>query len=147
MPSDLSNESIILLLRGILVVLLYLFLFSLVLLIQRELRAESAPRRAGSPRSRLIVVEPGTSSRPPGQAVALEPVTRVGRTRENTLVLDDEFVSSSHALVLLRDGRWWVRDQGSTNGTLVNGGVIKNETPLRNGDELQVGGVRLKLEA
>jgi pSer/pThr/pTyr-binding forkhead associated (FHA) protein len=39
--------------------------------------------------------------------------------------------------------RWCVRDLGSRNGTYVNGERIWGERPLRSGDEIRVGGVRL----
>jgi hypothetical protein len=142
---ELTSEGMILALRLGVVGILYLFLLTIVFVIQRELGAESAARRATAPRGRLIVLDPGTSPRAPGQAIALEPVTRVGRSEENTLVLDDEFVSTAHAMVLLREGRWWVRDEGSTNGTMVNGERIDGERPLREGDELQIGRVRLRM--
>ena len=145
MPENLTSEAMILLLRLGIIAILYLFLFTIVVVIQRELGAESAARRAGAPRGRLIILDPGTTPRSLGQAIALEPVTRFGRSAENTVVLDDEFVSSSHAMVLLRDGRWWVRDAGSTNGTMVNGQRVGDETPLHEGDELQIGRVRLRL--
>jgi pSer/pThr/pTyr-binding forkhead associated (FHA) protein len=48
-------------------------------------------------------------------------------------------------MVTLREGRWWIRDEGSTNGTLVNGERINSERALREGDELQIGGVRLRM--
>jgi len=145
MPEDLASQGMILLLRIGVVVLLYLFLLSIVVVIQRELGAESAARRASAPRGRLIVLDPGPTPRAPGQAIPLEPVTRVGRSQENTVVLDDEFVSTAHSMLLLREGRWWVRDEGSTNGTMVNGQRINGESPLREGDELQIGRVRLRL--
>jgi pSer/pThr/pTyr-binding forkhead associated (FHA) protein len=75
----------------------------------------------------------------------LQAVTRLGRSAENSVVLEDQFVSAVHAIVLLRDGRWWVRDAGSTNGTVLNGSNVVDESPLRDGDELQVGGVRLRV--
>ena len=46
----------------------------------------------------------------------------MGRSSSNTVVLDDEFVSSHHARVY-RDpasGQWAIEDLGSTNGTIVN---------------------------
>lgn len=46
----------------------------------------------------------------------------MGRSASNTVVLDDEFVSSHHARVY-RDpasGQWAIEDLGSTNGTIVN---------------------------
>lgn len=144
-PDELTSEGMILALRLGVVAILYLFLLTVIVVIQRELGAESAARRASAPRGRLIVLDPGTSRRAPGQAIPLEPVTRVGRSEENTLVLDDEFVSTAHAMVLLREGRWWVRDEGSTNGTRVNGERIDGERPLREGDELQIGRVRLRM--
>ena len=145
MLNDLTSEGLILLLRIGVVAILYGFLLTIVILIQRELGAESAARRAGAVRGRLIVLDPGTSPRSPGQAISLEPVTRVGRAEENTIVLDDEFVSTAHSMLLLREGRWWIRDEGSTNGTVVNGQRIDGETPLREGDELLIGRVRLRL--
>ncbi|MBM2809619.1 MAG: domain containing protein [Chloroflexi bacterium] len=140
-PADIT----ILALRITVVGLLYLFLFALVLLMQRELGAELRDRRSPSARARLVVVDAGTSGRHLGHTIPLEPVTRIGRADGNTIVLDDEFVSISHAMILLRNERWWVRDAGSTNGTLVNGGLIEGEMLLRAEDEIQVGGVRLRL--
>ena len=46
----------------------------------------------------------------------------LGRAASNTVVLDDEFVSSHHARVYTdpATGRWAIEDLGSTNGTVVN---------------------------
>ncbi|MPZ14490.1 MAG: FHA domain-containing protein [Chloroflexi bacterium] len=133
-----------LLLRVAIVALLYVFLFSLVRLTQRELRGQAGARRMAPTQGRLVVIDRGASSKSLGQAIPLEPVTRLGRSDENTVVLDDDFVSSQHAMVVLKDGRWWVRDEGSTNGTLVNGSRIRGEAPLEAGDELQLGQIRLR---
>ena len=144
---DLSSGLTILLLRIGIVVVLYLFLFSLMVVIQRELRAESSLREAAHPRAHLVVLSPGSSALQFGDMFELEPVMRLGRSAENDIVIDDSFASASHAIVALREGRWWVGDAGSTNGTLLNGRLIEREAPLRNGDELQVGQVKLRLVA
>ena len=46
----------------------------------------------------------------------------LGRAASNTVVLDDEFVSSHHARVYTdpATGQWAIEDLGSTNGTVVN---------------------------
>lgn len=46
----------------------------------------------------------------------------LGRAATNTVVLDDEFVSSHHARVYPDpvSGQWAIEDLGSTNGTVVN---------------------------
>jgi Protein of unknown function (DUF3662)/FHA domain len=68
--------------------------------------------------------------------------TRLGRLPDNDIVLNDKRVSRHHAEVVQRDGRWMVRDTGSTNGTAVNGKVLK-EAMLRGGDVISLGGLEV----
>jgi pSer/pThr/pTyr-binding forkhead associated (FHA) protein len=145
LANDAFQDAAILALRVGIVALLYVFLISLVLLSQRELRQERQARQPAVVPANLIVVDPGTSATKPGDVIALEPVTRLGRGDGNTLILDDEFVSAHHALLVHRDGGWWVRDDGSTNGTLVNGERIDGEVSLQEGDDIQIGQVVLRL--
>lgn len=52
-----------------------------------------------------------------------EPVTIVGRrTSQNKpdIELNDEVVSRRHIEILLQDDKYWVKDLGSTNGTMLN---------------------------
>ena len=141
----MGDDALILGLRMGVVLVLYLFLIAIVILTQRELRHESVERGRASRLARLIVIDPGTSARPPGQVLALDPVTRLGRAEDQTVVLDDEAVSGAHAMVVLKGGHWWVRDEGSTNGTFINGAVIEEEMVLNNGDELRIGQVLMRL--
>jgi hypothetical protein len=143
--SSLSADVVILLLRVAVVLTLYLFLFTVVAVILRELRVESQSQARRHTGGHLVVADPGTAALMVGETVALEPVTRIGRSKDNLLVLDDDFVSASHAILLLRDGRWWARDAGSTNGTRVNDTPIQEETALQNGDEIHIGGVVLRV--
>jgi pSer/pThr/pTyr-binding forkhead associated (FHA) protein len=72
--------------------------------------------------------------------------TRIGRTPECEIFLDDVTVSREHAVLVERDGTFFVEDQGSLNGTFVNRHRIDKE-PLENGDELQIGKYRLTFVA
>lgn len=47
------------------------------------------------------------------------PIT-VGRLPENTLVLEDDYVSGRHARLYPHEGAWVVEDLGSTNGTYLD---------------------------
>ena len=78
----------------------------------------------------------GESFRPTGQR------TRIGRSPECEIFLDDVTVSRNHAVLVERDGHFFVEDQGSLNGTFVNRRRIDNQE-LENGDELQIGKYRL----
>jgi pSer/pThr/pTyr-binding forkhead associated (FHA) protein len=54
-------------------------------------------------------------------------------------------VSAEHARLRRRNGRWFVEDLNSTNGTLLNQRPVEREQPVEYGDMLSIGDVRLKL--
>jgi len=63
----------------------------------------------------------------------------IGRAPGVQLTLDHYTVSRRHAELFCDPfGRWWIRDLGSTNGTLVNDERI-NEKVLRPGDRIGIG--------
>lgn len=125
--------------------LLYLFLFEVLRLVLRELRVLAARGPAESPHGRLVVVQPGNTGILPGAVLPLEPTTSIGRKLTNSVVLDDPTVSGEHAVLYLRDSTWYVRDAGSTNGTLVNGQDTVAPSVLAVGDILTLGAVQLRL--
>jgi Protein of unknown function (DUF3662)/FHA domain len=71
--------------------------------------------------------------------------TRVGRLADNDIVLNDKRVSRHHAEFLDRGGRWVLRDAGSTNGTSVNGKIVR-EAVLKPGDMISLGGLEVEWE-
>jgi adenylate cyclase len=73
------------------------------------------------------------------QVVKLEnPRITLGRREDNDIVIDDMFVSRSHAEVEKRGVFYYIRDHQSRFGTFVNGKRI-TETRLDYGDEIQLG--------
>lgn len=65
----------------------------------------------------------------------------IGRSAECELRVPSVAASRRHAAVVRRGDDVFVRDLGSTNGTLVNGGKIAGERALQPGDRVEVGGV------
>ncbi len=66
----------------------------------------------------------------------------IGRSRESDIFLEDLAVSRLHAKILsLGNGNYALKDEGSANGTKVNGQVVnKYQTyPLQEGDRIQLG--------
>ena len=132
------------LLRLLFLVLLYLFLFAVVRILVRDLRAAS--REPGAELGRLhVLVSPGGEP-PSGAVFGIDAVTTLGRDVNNTIVVEDPFASAEHAVLTFRGRTWYVEDLGSTNGTYVNGGRVDGVAPIGFGDELQVGQVRMRLE-
>ena len=133
-------------LRIAFIVLLYLFLFLVMRVQVRDLR-RAAPAEAPPPKSRygkLVVVESGRSRLTPGTTFTLQSVTSLGRKASNSIILDDDFVSSEHSLISWRDGRAWLEDVASTNGTFLNDAEVSRPVAISEGDIVGVGGVRLK---
>jgi hypothetical protein len=66
-------------------------------------------------------------------------LTRIGRTRDNDIVLDSDRVSRYHAEIFRRDERWMISDQGSRNGIFVNNQRVKEAVPIESGDLIRIG--------
>jgi pSer/pThr/pTyr-binding forkhead associated (FHA) protein len=88
----------------------------------------------------VIAAQEGKPS--PGTSLPLDAVNSIGRDVNNSIVIDDTFVSSDHALLTFRGRAWYVEDRGSTNGTWLNGQRVEGLLPLGYGDEIQIGQVR-----
>jgi two-component system, NtrC family, response regulator HydG len=77
--------------------------------------------------------------------IALDRPVSVGARAENEVVLEDRFVSGVHCRLHVRDGRLWVKDLASTNGTVVDGSRIA-EAEVSAGSTLRVGSHVLRIE-
>lgn len=69
----------------------------------------------------------------------------MGRKSDNTVILDDRYVSSHHIKVYKRNNEYVIEDLESTNGTQVNDVKIKNTVVLKSGDIIKVGTATFKL--
>ena len=68
--------------------------------------------------------------------------TRVGRSPDADVLLDDVTVSRNHALLVRRRDGLYIDDLGSLNGTYINRRRIESHK-LVHGDELQIGKYKL----
>jgi two-component system cell cycle response regulator len=64
----------------------------------------------------------------------------IGRDVKNNIVVELDNVSRRHAKISSRNGKSYVIDLGSTNGTFLNDEEVREETLLRSGDFVKVGG-------
>jgi len=76
-----------------------------------------------------------------GHAHELRHQLTIGRGPENDIALEATTVSRRHAVLSYTDGRWFVEDRGSANGTFVNDRRIPFGTPhpLRHADRIAIG--------
>jgi pSer/pThr/pTyr-binding forkhead associated (FHA) protein len=129
------------------VALLYFILARFAGSLLRDLRsAEQTQLASRSGIGRLSVLESPADEPPNGTTIALGPINSIGRNVNNTIFVEDDFVSATHAMLTFRGRSWFVEDQGSTNGTYVNGHRIDRPVALSFGDELTIGRVRMRLD-
>src|SRR5215204_5582805 len=78
---------------------------------------------------------------PDGTEHELNESVTIGRDARNDITFSSASVSRDHAAVTLRDGRWYVEDRGSFNGTFLNGVRVQPGTPLplRHADRIGIG--------
>ena len=144
-------------------ILLWIFVFTVVGVIRRDLFAGSrsksivaSPRGVGGAvlQGRPAKVKRGKAARQlvvtagqlAGTRITLgeAPIT-IGRAEDSTLVITDDFASARHARLVPRDGQWFVEDLGSTNGTYLDRGKVSGPTPVPLGVPIRIGRTSLEL--
>ncbi len=82
---------------------------------------------------------------PAGVVFPLEGWITVGRAATSDIVLDEQFVSSTHARLVPRGQFYYVEDLGSTNGTYVNEKPV-TEAQLRLDSRVRIGETTFRYE-
>jgi hypothetical protein len=127
--------------RLLLLALLYLFLFAAV---RTGIGLVSGQRAKGRGVWTLSVVQG------PRELMGVHvPVTGpvvIGRSPGADIVIGDDFVSGKHSRVTPAGDGAVLEDLGSTNGTLLNGKRVEAPQSLREGDSIDIGAVRLKVD-
>ncbi|HET6214973.1 MAG TPA: FHA domain-containing protein [Micromonosporaceae bacterium] len=144
-------------------VLLWIFVFTVVGVIRRDLFAGSRTSRlVASPRgvggatgsmrpakvkrgraAHQLVVTAGALA---GTRITLsEAVITIGRAEDSTLVITDDYASARHARLVPRAGQWLVEDLGSTNGTYLDRAKVTGPTPVPLGVPIRIGRTSLEL--
>jgi pSer/pThr/pTyr-binding forkhead associated (FHA) protein len=137
----MSPEFVLLALRLALALVLYAFLAATLVFLWRDLRSATLDTNAAPQGYLELLSQPG-----PGQVFPLSNLNLFGRADDNTIILDEETVSSHHARLSYRGGQWLLEDLGSKNGTTVNELTLEDPMVVTFGDEIRLGNVRLVLK-
>ncbi|MFW5415453.1 FHA domain-containing protein [Nocardiopsis sp. CNT-189] len=109
---------------------------------RRSSPAPRAPRgRRNEPRT--LVVTKGSLA---GTSLDLtsQPIV-IGRAKDCTLVISDDYASGRHARVFSDQGKWIVEDLGSTNGTYLGQQRLTHPQPISAGQPIRIGKTVLEL--
>lgn len=144
----MTTEYLLFLLRLISGVLLLAMLGAIFYIIWRDHRGASlgnaAHRRSYGQLTCLEALD--GSYMMTGSAYPLLRLTSLGRAPTNTIIVDDSFASSDHAIVALRNGQWWLEDRRSRNGTTLNEIRINQPAIVTDGDIIGIGEKRFRLD-
>ena len=69
----------------------------------------------------------------------------LGRSEARDVVLFDPAASRNHAVIEYVGDNFWLRDDGSANGTFVNSSRVREQC-LRDGDRVRIGGTEFRFE-
>lgn len=143
----MAPELILFALRITSAILLILFLGLITWLIYHDLKLTRAVLE-GRQRSHGSILAARVDAGVEGEqwVFPLAPITSIGRASSNTVVLEDDYVSSEHALLMLRGQQWWLEDLNSRNGTLLNGIRLTEATVISRGDVIIIGNMQLMVE-
>ena len=107
----------------------------------RSRTGKSQKPRRGAPRQ-VVIVEGANA----GEEVSLdEAPLLIGRGSDAAIRLDDDYVSTRHALIAASGDQWYVEDLGSTNGTYVGSSRITEATAIKLGTRIRIGKTVLEL--
>lgn len=101
-----------------------------------------APRNADA----WLVAERGGGLRE-GERFDLIGGLSIGRSPEADVQIEDRYASGLHARIFSRDGRTYIEDMSSTNGTLLNQATLSGEAELVDGDVVRIGDTEFRYEA
>lgn len=87
-----------------------------------------------------------THGRQAGLTVPLAGGVLIGRSPDCQLLLEDDYVSTKHARIVVTANGYQVEDLGSTNGTFVNNQRVTAPTPFGTGDTLRIGRTLMSVE-
>jgi hypothetical protein len=142
-----GTDSILFILRLISALVLLGILGALFVVIWRDyhasaLQAQHSRRTYGA----LVgLVQADKQFLPTGTKYPLLPITSLGRAPTNTVLINDSFASSEHAIIALKNGQWWLEDRNSTNGTMLNGEAVTMPIIVTDGDIVGIGKFFFKL--
>src|SRR5262245_24005073 len=95
----------------------------------------------------LVVMAAGAQA---GKVLEIKvPQFLVGRDPECHLRPASPMISKKHCALIQKDGKLYLKDFGSTNGSFVNDQPVKNAVEVKNGDKLKIGPLlfEVRLEA
>lgn len=124
------------------VILIYMFIFAIIRLVYKDIRTMSR-KKSGLPSSEAFLKPMNVHHDLAFDTLenyALMDDNIIGRNKNNSIFIDDPFMSGEHARVYKQDHSYFIEDLSSTNGTTLNGELLDGDAiELFDGDRIGIG--------
>lgn len=138
-------DKISLVFRIIIIAVIYAIIFYALIIMYKDLKG-SGKSYLKKKKFGLEVIQVGINENLKiGAVFLLGGEFTIGRKDNNALTLSDPYSSGYHARILRKEEDFILEDLGSTNGTFLNGTVVKEREYLTVGDEIKIGELNLKV--
>lgn len=129
----------------VLLAIIYFIIAYILKLIYKDVRDEGREKLPDKPLGLEVLKSFKEGKLKKGSIVPIYKETTIGRGKDNTIFIDDPFVSTRHARIVLRNNSCYLEDRGSTNGTLLNGEKITGTVKLKKEDQIEIGKMIFKI--
>ncbi len=126
------------------VIVVYMFIYSVIKLIYLDIT--DTRRMENSLDGAIAYLKTITLSKDVDfkvfESYGLKETTLVGRSKKCDLYIKDPFMSKENTEIYLHDGKFYIKDMGSTNGTYVNGKqLLEKPVKLKDSDKIKIGSI------
>ncbi len=126
------------------VIIIYMFIIKIIQMIYRDIEVMSRHKN-GDKVSKTYLKLINLRSEFSFDVFESYPITKdtvIGRDKRCHIRIDDPFMSSRHAEIIVREGVHYLNDLESTNGTFLNGDKVTGDPiEILNGDKIEIGQV------
>jgi uncharacterized membrane protein len=129
------------------IIVLYFIIFYALKIMYKDVKGGGRKKQSSTKKNYGIeVVSSGENTNlEEGSILLLRSSITIGRKEGNTIRLNDQYVSGSHAKINVKNNEIIIEDLQSTNGVFVNDEKIKDYFKLRANDKIRIGSAIFKV--
>ena len=124
--------------KYIFIIIIYLFIFSIIRLIYLDIKGMGAITSDNATYLKLINRIDSLPFKIK-EYYSIDEAISLGRHGDNDIVIKDPYVSKQHFQIIKDEGKFYLEDLNSANGTSLNGGKVLDVVKLKNGDIIKIG--------
>lgn len=130
----------------IFIILLYVIIYYALKIMYKDVKGgkkKKAPGKKAHGLEVLKTISNGTLGI--GSVIPVTSTISIGRREDNSIVLNDQFVSSYHAKIYVKNNDFYLEDLASTNGTFINDSKVEGRVRLKVNDQIRMGSTVFKV--